>query len=545
MMAIARNAPIRNTPIAPVDLWRQLRPDWLVVDRGLVPNRGDGRCLAESPAESSVESPAESSVETLVKGRLCQLEKFTTDQHPSPSTSRPLLLIAQSEPTEFLASFWAALLSGWDIALANPNWGQQEWQSVSQLLQPSLIWPAALASTLSPFCSFSASLPASFSDSLSLSPASPPAILIPTGGSSGNIKFARHTWHSLTIAALGFCNHFQPDGGPINAYCVLPLYHVSGLMQAIRTIVSGGQLFFSPFKSLLSASSQPASPSLSTYLSSTYSSTYLSLVPTQLERLLQANKAAWLSQFYAVLLGGAPPWRSLISQAIAQQIPIYLSYGMTETGAMITAARVESSVILSSDGLSSIDKNTSIFSSGQVLPHATVHVERDGQGLPSGEVGQIVVRSAAIAQGYYNLPSSAFASGIFYTDDLGYLDAAGALHITGRSSRKIISGGENIFPTEVEAALRSTGQVSDVVVIGLPHPEWGEVVTAIYVPTDDTVSAKSLKQSSQLAQLSRYKHPKQWIAVRHLPRNAQGKVNQSALLAKAAAATDGSSLEKT
>ncbi|MGB3669402.1 MAG: AMP-binding protein [Phormidesmis sp.] len=533
-------ATVRNAPIVPADLWRQLRPDWLVVDQCIIPNRGDGRSLVERPAERPIERPIErpaeslsenlleSSLESLVRGRLCQLEKITTDQHPSASTSRPLLLVAQSDPTEFLASFWAALLSGWNIALANPNWGQQEWQSVSQLLQPSLIWPDALASTLSPFISFSFSLPTAFPDSLSSSPASPPAILIPTGGSSGNIKFACHTWHSLTTAALGFCNHFQPDGSPVNAYCVLPLYHVSGLMQAIRTLVSGGQLFFSPFKSLLSISSQPVSPS---------PSTYLSLVPTQLERLLRANKSVWLSQFHAVLLGGAPPWHSLISQAIAQQIPIYLSYGMTETGAMVTAARVESSVVLSSDELSSIDQNTSIFSSGQVLPHATVRVERDGQGLPSGEVGQIVVRSAAIAQGYYSLPSSAFASGTFYTDDLGYLDAAGALHVTGRASRKIISGGENVFPTEVEVALRSTGQVSDVVVIGLPHPEWGEVVTAVYVPIDDTVSAESLKRSSKLAQLSRYKHPKRWIAVSYLPRNAQGKLNQSALLAKVSADT--------
>ncbi len=520
---------IEPTATAPADLWRQLRPDWLVV---------------ESPIEGPIEGPIESLISNLVESRLRQLAQYSKNQHPSVMASRPLLLIAHDDPTAFLASFWAALLSGWNIALTNPHWGQQEWQSVSQLLQPDLIWPAAFSSLFSfPAAPVSSSAAAA-------------AIFIPTGGSSGNIKFTHHTWHSLTVAALGFCRHFQPNGGPVNAYCVLPLYHVSGLMQAIRALVSGGQLFLSPFKSLLSASDLTSSPP---------SSTYLSLVPTQLERLLRHDRAAWLSRFRAVILGGAPPWPSLVNRAIAQQILLYLSYGMTETGAMVTASRVDPSAALSPGRLSSMHENTSAFSSGQVLPHAAMHVEQDGKHLPFGEVGQIVVQSDAIALGYHHFPSSAFAPSTFYTDDLGYLDATGALYVTGRASRKIISGGENIFPTEVEAALRSTGLVNDVVVLGLPHPEWGEVVAAVYVPSSDAISAESLKRSlsdsaapialdqtapnqttqpvrqriqpSQLAQLSRYKHPKQWIAVNHLPRNAQGKLNQAALLAQISANT--------
>ena len=109
-----------------------------------------------------------------------------------------------------------------------------------------------------------------------------------------------------------------------------------------------------------------------------------------------------------------------------------------------------------------------------------------------------------------------------------YLDADGYLHITGRASEKIISGGENIFPAEVEAALRKTNQVLDVCVVGLPHPDWGEAVAAAYVPANETVSPATLKAA--LTYLSRYKHPKRWFSVPALPRNAQGKLNRSMVL---------------
>ncbi len=542
-MAAARmKSMARTAPETPALLWQRLRADWIVIDDQL---DLDG---------SGFDRPGfdRSTWLSLVDSRLRQLERHAAE-HPTLSTSRPLLLIADSNPTDFLASLWAGLLAEWDIALANPSWGQQEWQSASQLLSPTVVWPTFFSCF---FSDSSALAPSASASSLASSVSSTcldPAILIPTGGSSGSIKFAHHTWRSLTTAAIGFCNHFQRDRTPVNAYCVLPLYHVSGLMQVLRTALSGGQLFLSSFKALLSTSSyaSTASTCLPQF-------TYLSLVPTQLKRLLRVDRAAWLRQFYAVLLGGASPWPDLIERAIADSIPLYLSYGMTETGAMITAARAELSLKLSSDSSNSSSLAfKSGLSSGQALPHAVVDIEREGQRLPAGKLGQVVVRSAAIAQSYYRLASPTFAQNTFYTDDIGYLDATGALHITGRASSKIISGGENVFPAEVEAALRSTGQVSDVVVIGVPHPEWGEVVAAAYVPANSTVSPESLKRSliegsttgqimgqitgqtagpaqlkSHIVRLSRYKHPKQWIALGRLPRNAQGKLNQAALLAQ-------------
>ncbi|MBC6477026.1 MAG: hypothetical protein GDA56_03785 [Hormoscilla sp. GM7CHS1pb] len=114
------------------------------------------------------------------------------------------------------------------------------------------------------------------------------------------------------------------------------------------------------------------------------------------------------------------------------------------------------------------------------------------------------------------------------TDDIGYFDPQGYLHIVGRQSHKIITGGENVFPAEVEAALLATQLVSDVCAIGLPDVQWGEVVTVVYVPKSDCVSIDRL-QRAIADKLSKYKRPKHWVAVDSLPRNGQGKVNRELL----------------
>lgn len=522
--------------LMPRFLWRKLRRDWLVFDR-----------------EVSATEVTDDWF-NLVFQRRCQLERATisiSNRATNPISKkehlRPRVLIAETDPTQFLAGFWAALLAGWDIALANPRWGAQEWTTTHHLIQPHLVWAASIAPQIAQINEnylSGSDAPSCFDKldykNLDRKKSDQRLILIPTGGSSGQVKFVCHCWESLVTSAVGFCDYFGANK-TINAYCVLPLYHVSGLMQAMRTLVSGGQLFLANFKDA-NFKNLCQSPASSIPQLPRSSSTFISLVPTQLERLLQAGKAEWLCQFEGVLLGGAPPWAELLRKAAAVNIPVCLSYGMTETAAMVSA--IDSEAFLQANG--------QIASSGRPLPHTDIRIERDGQCLLPGEVGQVVVRSQAIAKGYYDsTPSSAFASNTFYTDDLGYLDASGELHISGRISHKIISGGENIFPAEVEVALRNTQQVSDVYVLGLPDSEWGEVVTAVYVPSDRSVSPASLKSAlssgpasthtsvnntsvnNGVPLLSHYKHPKRWIALDKLPRNAQGKLNRSALLRQA------------
>jgi len=98
----------------------------------------------------------------------------------------------------------------------------------------------------------------------------------------------------------------------------------------------------------------------------------------------------------------------------------------------------------------------------------------------------------------------------------------------GRSSDKIITGGENVFASEVEAAIRTTGLVKDVCVVGVGDRHWGEIVTAFYVPSHNTTELNQLSRALQPI-LSKFKQPKRWIAVTQIPRNAQGKINRQQL----------------
>ena len=146
-----------------------------------------------------------------------------------------VVLINEAEPTRFLAHLWTGLLANAAIVLANPGWQQREWQQVAEQLCPDVVLgkqpPVA-------FCPPKA-------------PPAPGQILIATGGTTGQIKFVIHTWTTLIAAARGFLDHFcHPGQQPVNSYCVLPLYHVSGLMQAMRVWLSGGRLIVQPFKQL-------------------------------------------------------------------------------------------------------------------------------------------------------------------------------------------------------------------------------------------------------------------------------------------------------
>ncbi|WP_228021642.1 AMP-binding protein [Vasconcelosia minhoensis] len=433
---------------------------------------------------------------TAVAARRRQLQALQ-QIHP-----RPRIVLAESDPVQFLAGFLAACLAGCDVALGNPDWGQREWRQVQSKISPHLCWggpelPELPDLTVLPAVDAFAPQP----------PADRTAvILIPTGGTAGSVRFVVHRWQTLLAAVRGFCDGF---GQPVNAYCVLPLHHVSGLMQALRTWISGGQLVTQPFRSLVTGQILVPSPQDWT----------ISLVPTQLQRLLsQERLARWLAQFRTVLLGGGPAWPDLLAAARGRKIPLALTYGMTETAALV-AALMPDEFLRGQTG-------------GSSLPHAQLRIVGPAGDLPPGEIGPIAIQTSSLAEGYYGEPSPAFTeAGCFYPDDLGYLDAAGGLHIVGRDSDKIITGGENVFPAEVEAALRATRQVADVCVIGLPDPQWGQVVTAVYVPDSDcSEDLPTALKAALVGQLSRYKHPKRWVAVAALPRSPQGKLSRPAVL---------------
>jgi O-succinylbenzoic acid--CoA ligase len=415
----------------------------------------------------------------------------------------PKIFLAERSPEQFLAGFIAACTTQCPVFLCNPHWVQAEWQQVLELVTPDVIWGNRDSLALPPnFCG-----PSILKNSNHVPPklgglGGPDSeqrgwIMIPTGGSSGQIRFAIHTWSTLMASVRGCQQYFQTE--KINSYCVLPIYHVSGLMQFLRSFVSDGQLIVQPFKQLEAGEVSAIDPT----------QFFISLVPTQLQRLLERQDSRhWLTQFQTVLLGGAPAWPSLLEAARRDRIRLAPTYGMTETASQIAT-------------LHPADFLVGHQNSGQVLPHGKISIySESGKLLPPGQVGQITIQAKSLTLGYYPEP---FEHPQFQPDDLGYLDEQGYLHIIGRSSHKIITGGENVFPAEVEAAIRATNLVNDVCVIGVPDLHWGQVVTALYIPQPQTVLTNL--QASLKAHLSKFKHPKYWISVEHLPRNLQGKVN--------------------
>ncbi|WP_373526725.1 2-succinylbenzoate--CoA ligase [Nostoc sp.] len=400
----------------------------------------------------------------------------------------PKIILAEREPLRFLASFIAACAANCSVFLCNPDWRTQEWQQVFDLVQPDIIWgimpnaPCPMPHAQCPM---------------------PHCIMIPTGGSSGQIKFVIHTWETLVASVQGFKEYFQLK--QVNSFCVLPLYHVSGLMQFMRSFITTGKLAILPFKAVETGQ----------ILNIKQSDFFMSLVPTQLQRLLENPELTkWLSQFNTVLLGGAPAWNELLEKARFHHIRLAPTYGMTETASQIATLKPD-------------DFLNGKISSGEILPHAQVTIHnQQGEILTSNKIGNIIIHAQSLSLGYY--PEIWENQYTFQVDDLGFLDEQGHLNIVGRNSDKIITGGENVYPLEIESAIRATQMVADICIIGIPDKYWGQALTAIYIPKKLNTSALEI-QTLIKDKLSKFKIPKYWIPQQNLSRNSQGKINRQEL----------------
>lgn len=422
---------------------------------------------------------------------LLQLTKRLTEELKNFKITQkkiPIVLICETEPLKFIAGFLATIIEEVPVFLGNPHWQKLELQQVRQLLQPDFIWGSNYNIQ---------SLP---STNRSSTPAT--AIIgIPTGGTSGSIRFAIHDLTTLTASVKGFTEYFETTS--VNFYCTLPLYHVSGLMQLWRSLITGGHLAIVSYSNLKQGIKPDIAPQ----------DYFLSLVPTQLQFLLDRDRQ-WLSQFKTILLGGAPAWRSLLESARQYNIPVATTYGMTETASGVTYLKPDEFL-------------QGNYSSGKVLPHAKVEiVDEHYEVLEPNTVGMVKIEAYSLYYGYY--PQVRATKEPLITDDLGFIDSKGFLHIIGRNSQKIITGGENVYPQEVEAAILATKLVKDVCVVGLEDELWGQAVTALFVPLHHKVKVTAMEQQLQ-QQISKYKLPKYWLRVDSLLRNQKGKVNYPVL----------------
>lgn len=380
-------------------------------------------------------------------------------------------LIAEANPAKFMSAFASAVAGEGEIFLGNPGWGEAERVQAQQIVAGR--GDARFDRTRG-------------------------WLMIPTGGSSGRLKFARHDAGTMAAAVRGFARHFELP--VVNALGVLPLFHVSGLMAWMRCAMTGGEYRAWDWKDLASGA-WPELPESKTWVTS--------LVPTQLDRLLREPRAAErLRRLRVIFLGGAPAWPDLLERASEARLPLSLSYGMTETAAMVTASRPGE--FLAGDR-----------SSGTALPHARVELNDEG-----------IVRlgGPALFRGYY--PDWRHERKLFDTADLGRFDERRRLHLLGRHDATIITGGEKVPPAEVEATLRPAAGTPEFAVIGVPDPEWGERVVCVY-PADaafDVVLARAAAR-----QLSGPRRPKAFIALREWPRSEAGKLNRARLVELAVA----------
>ena len=406
-------------------------------------------------------------------------------------------MLLQPNPVDQLAGFMACAIAQCPVFLGNPTWTQAEQAKAIAIANPHLIW-----SDQEPHYDLNQPYR---SEEVGW-------IMIPTGGTSGQIKFAIHTWSSLSAAVAGFQTFFFRDKPtPINSCCVLPIYHVSGLMQFMRSLLTGGELAIMPFKTLLTRES--TNPDIVHFLSPKHhhATFFLSLVPTQLSRLINTYQSQsleqlhWLTQFQAIPLGGAPASPVLLTQARELQLNLSPCYGMTETAAQVMTLHPHDFL----EGHSP---------PGQVLPH--VQVELVGSSSATN-LGQLQWSGPSICRGYYPQITQ---SDHFLSDDIAEQAGNGTLRLKGRASRKILSGGENIYPEEIEAVLMAMTEIKEVCVFGVPDDDWGEIAIAAYVPKHQPLPEHHLRNTVKTS-LSSYKCPKLWWPCAELPRNAQGKVD--------------------
>ncbi|MCR4265267.1 malonyl-CoA synthase [Nitratireductor sp. ZSWI3] len=337
------------------------------------------------------------------------------------------------------------------------------------------------------------------------------AAILYTSGTTGRSKGAMLTHDNLLSNALTLREYwrFTASDRLIHA---LPIFHTHGLFVASNVILlSGASMFFLPkFDADAVLRLMPRA-------------TALMGVPTFYVRLLQhpgltrqavAGMRLFVSGSAPLLAETHNRFREVTGHAILER------YGMTETN-MNTSNPYDGERIAGTVGFP--------------LPGVSLRVVDPETGVPvaTGETGMIEVKGPNVFKGYWRMPEKTEAEfrddGFFITGDLGMIDAGGYVHIVGRGKDLVISGGYNVYPKEVETQIDELPGVIESAVIGVPHRDFGEGVTAVVVPEpgaalDEQTILKALED-----RLARYKQPKRVIFVEELPRNTMGKVQKNIL----------------
>lgn len=243
--------------------------------------------------------------------------------------------------------------------------------------------------------------------------------------------------------------------------------------------------------------------------------TGVSLVPTMLSRMLD-RRGTLADSLRFVLLGGAPASDKLLDRCRGYSVPVFPTYGMTETASQIATATPEEAY----DHVGTVGR--------PLLWTDVTVVDEDGEECDPGERGELVVSGPTVTPGYYGdaaATEAAFSERGLHTGDVGYRDETGRLYVLNRKDDRIVSGGENVDPGEVTAALDAHPGVAAAAVVGVPDETWGERVAALVVPEDGALDRDALEAYCR-ERLAGFKLPRQVEFVEELPRTVSGTIER-------------------
>jgi fatty-acyl-CoA synthase len=240
------------------------------------------------------------------------------------------------------------------------------------------------------------------------------------------------------------------------------------------------------------------------------------LVPATMQAMIDAPhwNTTDLSSLRSVTTGSSIVPPHLIRAFHARNVPAIQVYGSTETAPIAVYQRIEHADRIGSTGLPALHCEARI-------------VDDQDHDVAAGERGEILVRGPNVMRGYWRDPEAtaeALRDGWFHTGDVGHCDAEGFFWIDERKKDLIISGGENVYPAELEAVLMEVATIAECAVIARPHPRWGEEPVAVVATRDGVAIDRAAILARFEGRLARFKHPRDVVVVDRLPRNAMGKV---------------------
>jgi O-succinylbenzoic acid--CoA ligase len=476
-------------------------------ERTALVDAADGRCWQYRALDSLVDRAAD-----RLRERAPETERVGTLAAPGPA---------------FVVTFHAAQRLGWTVVgLDSRSPGPELLARIAQadvdllVCGPAVSVPAAVATPTVPASDLletghdavdgpDGGTPSSEQSAVTpdpgLGPGAPAetAVVLFTSGTTGNPKgvrlTARNLHHSAVASALRL--GVSPDDRWL---CCLPVSHMGGLAPVVRTALYGTTLVVQ----------REFDAEATAHALAEHSVTGVSLVPTQLRRLLDVD--APLGDLETVLVGGAPTPEHLLDRALAAEVPVAPTYGLTEAASQVATARPATAA-------------THPETVGQPLYGVRVTLVADGDPVGPGERGEIAVSGPTVTPGYLDSEQTeaSFGEWGLHTGDVGVRDRAGRLRVLGRRDDLVLTGGELVAPEEVVDTLCAHPGVAEAAVVGLEDEEWGQRLAALVVAEsdlDDSTVREHCRDS-----LPGYKCPRTVAFADTIPRTVSGTVDREAV----------------